>query len=56
MSELQKHLDRAFGLLSKYPEDWGQLIDQIALARQELRVAFKLAEGYVEKKEDENNG
>lgn len=56
MNELQKHLDRAFGLLSKYPEDWGQLIDQVAMARQELRVAFQLAAAQTEKKEETDNG
>lgn len=53
MNELQKHLDKAFVFLSKYPEDWGQLIDHMAMARQELREAFRLAN---EQKEETENG
>lgn len=55
MNELKKRLEQAYAWLSKIPVS-GEAVDAMAMARQELRVAFKLAEGYVEKKEDENNG
>lgn len=35
----KQHIDQAQIWLSKYPENWGQLVDFIAMARQELREA-----------------
>lgn len=54
MSELQKHLDQDYAWLSKIPVA-GEAVDNMAMARQELRIAFRLAEE-PEKKEDNNNG
>lgn len=41
--KLQQHIAQAYMWLSKTPGDWGQLLDNIAMARQELREVDALA-------------
>ena len=40
--KLKQHIAQAYMWLSKTPGDWGQLMDHIAMARQELREADAL--------------
>lgn len=53
MKELKKHLDQAYMWLSKIPVS-GEDVDHMAMARQELRAAFQLAE--IREKEESDNG
>lgn len=41
MNKVKKHLDNAYLWLSKIPVS-GEAVDAMAMARQELREAFKL--------------
>lgn len=41
MKETMQHLDEAFRLLSKIPVA-GEAVDLMAMARQELRAAYRL--------------
>lgn len=41
MKETMQHLDEAYRLLSKIPVS-GEAVDLLAMARQELRTAYKL--------------
>ena len=52
MNELKNHLDQAYMWLSKIPVS-GEAVDAMAMARQELREAFRLAN---EQKEETENG
>lgn len=52
MQEIIESLDKAFLLLSKIPVA-GESVDLLAMARQELRTAYKLLK---EKKEETNGG
>lgn len=42
-NKLKQHIAQAYMWLGKPPADWGQLLDHIAMARQELREADALA-------------
>lgn len=42
MNNLKNHLDQAYMWLSKIPVT-GEAVDHMAMARQELREAFRLA-------------
>ena len=44
MNSVKKHLDSAYHWLSKIPVS-GAAVDYMAMARQELREAFKLLPG-----------
>lgn len=52
MSNLKNHLDQAYMWLPKIPVT-GEAVDHMAMARQELREAFRLAN---EQKEETDNG
>ena len=52
MNNIQKELDQAFSLLSAISVN-GENVDRMAMAKQHLRAAFKLAG---EKKEAEADG
>lgn len=41
-NKINPHIGAAYGWLGKPPADWGQLLDHIAMARQELRTAMAL--------------
>lgn len=43
MKEIRQHIDRAYGYLAKIPVN-GDFVEPMALARQELRDAYALAE------------
>lgn len=43
MKEIRQHIDKAYGYLSKIPVN-GDFVEPMALARQELREAYALAE------------
>ena len=51
MKEIRQHIDKAYGYLSKIPVN-GDFVEPMALARQELREAYALAEAR-EKEQDE---
>lgn len=53
--KLKQHIAQAYTWLSKPPADWGQLLDHIAMARQELREANALASA-LGKAEVQKNG
>ena len=44
INKLKQHTEAAYVWLSKPPADWGQLMDHIAMARQELREVVALAD------------
>ena len=50
MKEIRQHIDNAYGYLSKIPVN-GDFVEPMALARQELREAYALAEAR-EKEQD----
>lgn len=54
MTEVQKALDNAFDVLSTIPVS-GDNVEKMAIAREHLRRAFRLA-GNVEQKEAEKHG
>lgn len=43
MKEIRQHIDKAYGYLAKIPVN-GDFVEPMALARQELREAYALAE------------
>lgn len=51
--KLKQHIALAYTWLSKPPADWGQLLDHIAMARQELREADALAAALAATKKEE---
>lgn len=58
-NKINPHIDAAYEWLSKSPADWGQLLDHIAMARQELRNAMALeaaASTPTPLKEEKKNG
>ena len=50
MKEIRQHIDQAYGYLAKIPVN-GDFVEPMALARQELREAYALAEAQ-EKEQD----
>ena len=50
MKEIRQHIDKAYGYLSTIPVN-GDFVEPMALARQELREAYALAEAR-EKEQD----
>ena len=50
MKEIRQKIDKAYGYLSKIPVN-GDFVEPMALARQELREAYALAEAR-EKEQD----
>ena len=50
MKEIRQHIDNAYGYLSKVQVN-GDFVEPMALARQELREAYALAEAQ-EKEQD----
>lgn len=50
MKEIRQHIDKAYGYLAKIPVN-GDFVEPMALARQELREAYALAESR-EKEQD----
>ena len=50
MKEIRQHIDRAYGYLAKIPVN-GDFVEPMALARQELREAYALADAR-EKEQD----
>ena len=50
MKEIRQHIDKAYGYLAKIPVN-GDFVEPMALARQELREAYALAE--VQEKEQD---
>ena len=50
--QVKEHMDKAYAWLSKIPVT-GEAVDALAMARQELRAAFKLLP---EEKEVKNDG
>lgn len=50
MKEIRQHIEKAYGYLSKVPVN-GDFVEPMALARQELREAYALAEAR-EKEQD----
>ena len=58
MKESRQHIDKAYGYLSKIPVN-GDFVEPMALARQELREAYALAEAREkeqDKEQDEEKG
>ena len=51
MKEIRQKIDKAYGYLAKIPVN-GDFVEPMALARQELREAYALAEAR-EKEQDE---
>ena len=51
MKEIRQHIEKAYGYLAKIPVN-GDFVEPMALARQELRDAYALAEAR-EKEQDE---
>lgn len=49
--QVKEHMDKAYAWLSKIPVS-GAAVDAMAMARQELRVAFKLLPEEKEVKKD----
>ena len=43
MKEIRQHIDKAYGYLAKIPVN-GDFVEPMALARQELREAYAMAE------------
>ena len=43
MKEIRQHIEKAYGYLAKIPVN-GDFVEPMALARQELRDAYTLAE------------
>ena len=43
MKEIRQHIDKAYGYMAKIPVN-GDFVEPMALARQELREAYALAE------------
>ena len=52
MKEIRQHIDKAYGYLSKIPVN-GDFVEPMALARQELREAYALAEARDKEKDKE---
>ena len=50
MKEIRQHINNAYGYLAKIPVN-GDFVEPMALARQELREAYALAET-LEKEQD----
>ena len=50
MKEIRQHINNAYGYLAKIPVN-GDFVEPMALARQELREAYALAEAQ-EKEQD----
>ena len=50
MKEIRQHIDKAYGYMTKIPVN-GDFVEPMALARQELREAYALAEAR-EKEQD----
>ena len=54
MKEIRQHIDKAYGYLSKIPVN-GDFVEPMALARQELREAYALAEAREKEQDKEQN-
>ena len=52
MKEIRQHIDKAYGYLAKIPVN-GDFVEPMALARQELREAYALAEAREKEKDKE---
>ena len=52
MKEIRQHIDKAYGYLSKIPVN-GDFVEPMALARQELREAYALAESREKERDKE---
>lgn len=54
MKEIKQKIDKAYGYLSKIPVN-GDFVEPMALARQELREAYTLAEAREKEQEKEQD-
>lgn len=54
MKEIKQKIDKAYGYLSKIPVN-GDFVEPMALARQELREAYALAEAQEKEQDKEQN-
>ena len=52
MKEIRQHIEKAYGYLAKIPVN-GDFVEPMALARQELREAYALAEARDKEKDKE---
>ena len=52
MKEIRQHIDKAYGYLAKIPVN-GDFVEPMAMARQELREAYALAEARDKEKDKE---
>ena len=52
MKEIKQKIDKAYGYLAKIPVN-GDFVEPMALARQELREAYALAEAREKERDEE---
>ena len=54
MNKILMHSAAAYEWLSQYPQNYGELLDQIAMARQELREVNRLLQEQIQAEQNKN--
>ena len=54
MNKILMHSSAAYKWLSKYPENYGEMVDFVAMARQELREVNRLLQEQIQAEQNKN--
>ena len=54
MNKILMHSAAAYEWLSQYPQNYGELVDNIAMARQELREVNRLLQEQIQAEQNKN--
>jgi len=54
MNKILMHSAAAYEWLSQYPQNYGELVDHIAMARQELREVNRLLQEQIQAEQNKN--
>ena len=54
MNKILMHSAAAYEWLSQYPQNYGEMVDHIAMARQELREVNRLLQEQIQTEQKEN--
>ena len=54
MNKILMHSAAAYEWLSQYPQNYGEMVDHIAMARQELREVNRLLQEQIQAEQNEN--
>lgn len=54
MNKILMHSAAAYEWLSQYPQNYGEMVDHIAMARQELREVNRLLQEQIQAEQNKN--